>query len=169
MFRPVLGVGGDDAAPVAVDLEPGRPWLVCGPPESGRSTVLAAVAAQATGPVLRVGADEAPPSSASLAGLAAGTLVLVDDAEQLDAATAEALVAVLAQHRGVVATSTAAVQTAYRGVLATVAQARTVVALGGALPPHCAHARPACDPAGGAGRAVVVIGTAASALQVAHP
>jgi S-DNA-T family DNA segregation ATPase FtsK/SpoIIIE len=45
--RLVLGVGGDELEPVSLDLEDVRPgFLVAGPPGSGRSTALAALAQQ---------------------------------------------------------------------------------------------------------------------------
>lgn len=163
-WRPVLGVGGDDATSVATDLVVGRPWLVCGPASSGRTGVLRLIAAQCPDPVVLVSPDS-PLSST----IPTRSVVLVDDAELLDGATADALAELAPTHRTVVATSATATQTVYRGVVASVAQARTVVALGGALPPHCAHARAARDPRGGVGRAVLVTGTGVVPLQIAHP
>lgn len=163
-WRPVLGVGGDDATSVAADLVVGRPWLVCGPASSGRTGVLRVVAAQCTDPVVLVSPDSPLESP-----VPPGAVVLVDDAELLDGATADALAELATTHRMAVAASATATQTVYRGIVASVAQARTVVALGGALPPHCAHARAARDPRGGVGRAVLVTGTGVVPLQIAHP
>lgn len=162
-WRPVLGVGGDDATSVAGDLVVGRPWLVCGPASSGRTGVLRVIAAQCTDTVVLVSPDS-PLDSA----VPARAVLLVDDAELLDGATADALAELATTHRMAVATSATATQTVYRGIVASVAQARTVVALGVALPPHCAHARAARDPRGGVGRAVLVTGTGVVPLQIAH-
>ncbi|TGO06138.1 FtsK/SpoIIIE domain-containing protein [Serinibacter arcticus] len=163
-WRPVLGVGGDDAGVVAADLVPGRPWLVCGPASSGRTEALRVIAAQCEDPVVLV----SPESPLDAAAPPVHAVILVDDAELLDPATADALAGLAVTHRAVVATSATATQTVYRGIVASVAQARTVLALGGTLPAHCAHARAARDSRGGVGRAVLVTGTGVVPIQMAH-
>ncbi|PWD50268.1 hypothetical protein C8046_05930 [Serinibacter arcticus] len=170
----LLGLGGDDARPVRAALEPGRPWLVTGPPGSGRSTVLELVAraerrSGSVGPAsaeplrVGVGSDLVPRA------VPPDCLVLVDDADLLDAATADALADLVPRCRVVVVVGPAATQTIYRGIVAAVAQARTVIALGGALPPHLSRARDAVDPRGGPGRAVLVTARDAVAVQIARP
>ena len=67
LFR--LGLGGDGAGPVTLDPFGGsRRWLVCGPPRSGRSTVLAVALLEAVRTDCRV-IVAAPPRS-PLTGLA---------------------------------------------------------------------------------------------------
>ena len=94
-----LPVGADDEGrPLVVRLAPGGGALVVGPPASGRTTTLAAVARAATPllPVIEVRSAADVPADGGPA------LVLVDDADDLDAATAGALEALLAaRHRQV--------------------------------------------------------------------
>ena len=164
----LLGIGGDGALPVSADLEPGRPWLVCGAPGSGRTSVLDLVVSQEAGPRVRVTPETALTPEA-VADIADGSLVVVDDADLLDPGQADALVALVPRCRVVVAASTAATATVYRGILAAVAQARTVLVLGGALPHHLAHARAAVDPRGPQGRAVLVTAREVTPVQLAAP
>lgn len=79
-----LGPGGDDAAPVRVGLDTGL--LVVGPAGSGRSTALAAVAAQLhAGSVLRASGAVTDPAAllAALDGARPGAVLVVDDLDLL--------------------------------------------------------------------------------------
>lgn len=136
----VLGVGGDDQSPVAVDLFAGGGRLmVAGPPRSGRTTVLRLIlkqarhrdvlicaprrsalveAAQADG--IHVLTPEDPPIAVSPAGLQP-LLVLVDDSEAfLDTQVGDALTELLRSGRPGIAAVVAArndeLAVTYRGV-----------------------------------------------------
>jgi S-DNA-T family DNA segregation ATPase FtsK/SpoIIIE len=83
----ILGVGGDDAAPLVVDLCAGRArLLVAGPPGSGRSTLLLGLLGQLVrqGRRVTVGAAEHAPLAA--AARAAGIPLLTPDDEPPGAA-----------------------------------------------------------------------------------
>ncbi|HEY7010044.1 MAG TPA: FtsK/SpoIIIE domain-containing protein, partial [Jatrophihabitantaceae bacterium] len=61
----LLGVGGDDARPISVDLTTGaRRMLVAGPPRSGRSTVLCSILRQAGRRSVLVAAPDRSPVAA---------------------------------------------------------------------------------------------------------
>ncbi|WAX56143.1 FtsK/SpoIIIE domain-containing protein [Jatrophihabitans cynanchi] len=149
--RVLLGVGGDAAAPVAVDLFAGQArLLVAGPPRSGRSTVLrllllqllaldvpmlvaaparsplTALAIERDVPVLRPG--EQPPDRP------APRAVLVDDsAAFLDAAAGEALTTLVrdgpAGLAAVAAGDSSELAITFRGVGAEVRRSRCAVLL----------------------------------------
>ena len=120
-----LGIGGDDLDLLGLDLSGSPVAVVAGPPKSGRTGVLrfaAAVADEAGTPVLALcPVDNAlhrtlAPQGASLLtaeleeddlverlrGLAAGTVVLVDDAELIskDGPLGQAMMAMMQQARG---------------------------------------------------------------------
>ncbi|WP_375487770.1 FtsK/SpoIIIE domain-containing protein [uncultured Jatrophihabitans sp.] len=94
-----IGLGGDGAAPVTLDPFDGpRRWLVCGPPRSGRSALLAIalveavrlgcpalVAATSRSPLAglaeRVGVRRVDPGAATPPEPVAPTLLLVDDVD----------------------------------------------------------------------------------------
>ncbi|MGV8967646.1 MAG: FtsK/SpoIIIE domain-containing protein [Cellulomonas sp.] len=146
--HPVVGLGGDDAGPVRLDVSRGA--LVIGPPGSGRSTALATLATALLdggrpvaviardGPVREVGEARAPGRTVGftpaaigrlLDGLPAGSVVLVDDLEALEVlspATEDRLAAVVNE--------AAAVNdvTAVR-VVASVSTARAAIAYRGTL------------------------------------
>lgn len=184
-----VGRGGDDAGPVGAVLEPGRPWLVVGPPGSGRTTALGAVAdaARAAGlRVVRVDGDESHhpdrsgphdrpgptgdprPTEDARPTDDAEEVLLVDDADQLDTAESVALVPRL-RGRVVVATTPAALLTAFQGVLGGVREARTVLALGGHVPSHAHPGTPRLPLPVPPGRALLVTPRGTLALQVAQP
>ncbi len=145
----LLGVGGDEAWPVRLDLGRHPLAVVGGPSGSGRSTTLLTLArglCAADVPVIAVcprrspltdgpwpvlAADDAPGLADHLARVP-GLVVLVDDAELLGRDLDAALDA-LARHRGpaaiVLAGTTAALLGAYRGAAATIRSARTGVLL----------------------------------------
>ena len=122
--RCLLGVGGDDAAPIWADLfvEYGR-FLVCGPARSGRSTSAVVIGQQALAAGLTI-LVAAPPRSVVAAwarqhglallapdpvdespGMAAldADLVLIDDSEQFnERASGQYLTELATSHRGAV-------------------------------------------------------------------
>jgi S-DNA-T family DNA segregation ATPase FtsK/SpoIIIE len=110
----VIGVGGDSAAPVRVDLIAGSArMLVAGPPSSGKSTALLSLLVQALArsvPVCVAAADRSPLTLAARAhGLhvllphdrcpeidCAGGIVLIDDVDRfVDSPAADALTTVI--------------------------------------------------------------------------
>ncbi|HEY0119873.1 MAG TPA: FtsK/SpoIIIE domain-containing protein [Cellulomonas sp.] len=125
-----IGLGGDDAGPVSVDLS--RPLLVVGPPGSGRTAALEALAGGASAAglhVVRVGSAgaSAVPDDASL--LVADDL---DELEARDPPTIDALAALLATGtpcRLVAATTTAHAVSAYRGPVPLLVRARRLLVL----------------------------------------
>jgi len=186
-----IGVGGDDAAPVRVDVGPGL--LVAGPPGSGRSTVLAAVAQGLTGDggrVLRL-VDRAAGPVACLPGVVdldlrdgdvAGALdgpgawtVLVDDLDEVERAHPE-LVDTWGRWSGphrrlVAATTSAAAAGAFRGLAPALLRLRRAVVLDVHDPASAeivgGRAAWLADPADRpVGRGVVVLGRTATPVQV---
>lgn len=127
-----LGIGGDHAQVLSIELVPGRPLLVLGSPGSGRSTVLDLIASQAPGRVRRVSGREGAPTRRTNPSDTA--TVLVDDAEWLSAEDSSALASLAAStsHRLVVVAGHEALATAYHGLLGAMRQARSALALGGA-------------------------------------
>ncbi|MGE9806894.1 FtsK/SpoIIIE domain-containing protein [Janibacter sp. G1551] len=152
----VLGLGGDELAPIAWDpRRHGAHFVVVGPPRSGRSTTLAtitrellrrgrplAVVTGGRGPladfaarndVLSIGDDEAPLLAARRAH--PDLAVVADDAELVpDGAVARVLseIARLADGSGglvVAATTTSELSVAHRGLAAQLARSRTGVLL----------------------------------------
>lgn len=145
--RILIGLGGDEALPLAFDPFAGaRRFLVAGPPRSGRTTALAAILAQATRagqrtvvaagprsplgcqaraqgiPVISPDDDETAPPSAS-------TLLLVDDSELfVDSPAGERLTEWLRSSRAPLAVVAAGrsedLATTYRGVAAEVRRSR---------------------------------------------
>lgn len=155
-----LGRGGDDGSVLAVDLaEDGPALLICGPPGSGRSTALLALAEQLKGrgsPVIAVASRRSPLRAlrttahrcvigfgdadelrAALDGRPS-CLVLVDDAEQTLDTAVEPLLLELVRDDGpyaesvgvVLAGATAELAAGYRGVGAAARKARSGVVLG---------------------------------------
>jgi S-DNA-T family DNA segregation ATPase FtsK/SpoIIIE len=156
----VLGVGGDDARPVRIELCPNSPAvLIAGPPGSGRTNALAVLArwcegvgrpvlvvAPARSPLRRLraegavqvsaGHDDVGPVTAALARCP-DAVVLVDDAELVQGSGVEpALLSVLRGDlpRGraalVLAGTTVDLAAAFRGVVAEARKGRTGVLLG---------------------------------------
>ncbi len=188
-----LGVGGDDAAPVRVDLAGGV--LVCGPARSGRTTALRALAASlarrtAPPPVAVVTADAGAPGSypgAAWTGLddaaglqrvlsVPGAVVLVDDATRPLPAPVEDLLAAVARGGAggcllVAAADGAEVAAAFRGLPAALRTARTTVLLGrgGQVPADVLGRRAVLAPAAGPGAGFVVVDGVWTALRVALP
>ncbi|WP_432535442.1 FtsK/SpoIIIE domain-containing protein [Kineococcus arenarius] len=188
-----LGVGGDDAAPVAVDLAGGL--LVCGPARSGRTTALRALAAAlarrpAAPPVAVVTADaDARGSFATAAWVGLqdadglrrvlavpGAVVLVDDAARpLPAPVEDLLVEVLRGAPAGCLLAAAAdggeVAAAFRGLPAALRTARTTVLLGrgGQVPADVLGRRAVLAPAPGPGAGFVVTDGGWTALRVAAP
>ncbi len=185
----LLGVGGDEAGPVRLDLRRHRLALVAGPPGAGRSTTLLTLArglSAAGVPVLAVCPRESPltvgpwpvlaaddvPGLAGRLALDPGVVVLVDDAELLDPGLDAALDA-LARRRGraavVLAGSTAALLGVYRGAAATIRSARTGVLLA-PTPADGELLGVRTEPAdrAGPGRGVLVVAGDQTPLQVAR-
>jgi S-DNA-T family DNA segregation ATPase FtsK/SpoIIIE len=141
-----LGVGGDEARPVVIDLATGTGrLLIAGPPRSGRSTLLRLIAVQSRSPDVLVAARRRSPL-AQLARqqvldpadepgeLPQRGLLLVDDAEEFtDTPVGAALLAWL--HAGdpercaVVAGRSDAMAVSFRGLTAELRQARCGVLL----------------------------------------
>ncbi len=132
-------VGGDDAAPVA---PPDGPVLVLGPPGSGVSTTLAALAAVRTVPTLRVGPDDLRPAPGVSAPAGEGDLaarlqdfsgtVVVDDAHLLAGTRVEDLLLGWATRTGgdlIVGGELDACSSLFRGLVPEVARSRTGVVL----------------------------------------
>jgi S-DNA-T family DNA segregation ATPase FtsK/SpoIIIE len=123
-----LGLGGDDAGPVAVDLA--RPLLVVGPRGSGRTAALEVLAAGAAAAGLRT-VHPAGPADLD----AEGVLLVVDDLDELtvqDPALADALTARLATRepvRLVAATTTAHAVGAFRGPVPALCRSGRVLVL----------------------------------------
>ena len=132
-----LGVGGDGAVPVMVDLA--RPLLVVGPPGSGRTTALATLAAGAGRAGIRVDRPTSvgPPGAraAAVAGRRDGVLLVIDDLDDLEArepAAADALAALLGSPgplRLVAATTTAHAVASFRGVVPALVRTRRLLVL----------------------------------------
>ncbi|MEP6598822.1 MAG: FtsK/SpoIIIE domain-containing protein [Actinomycetota bacterium] len=151
----LLGIGGDEAQPIAVDLSAGDArWLVAGPPKSGRSTVLTLILRQAIaaehdlvvaaprrsplcgqcGPrgIALISPDDAtdlvvPPRDRPL-------LLLIDDSEAfLDTAAGDALAALAkAAPAGLVAVAAGRsddLALTYRGIAAEIRRSHTGVLL----------------------------------------
>ena len=185
----LLGVGGDEARPVQLDLGRHPLAVVGGPSGSGRSTTLLTAArglCAAGVPVLAVCPRQSPltagpwpvlaaDDAAGLAGHLArdpGLVVLVDDVELLGPGLDAALDA-LARHRGpaaiVLAGTTAALLGAYRGTAATIRSARTGVLL--APTPadgELLGVRAVSTDRAGPGRGVLVVAGHQTPLQVAR-
>ena len=123
-----LGLGGDDAGPVGMDLT--LPLLVVGPRGSGRTTALDVLAAGAANAGLRV---VRPRCAADLD--AEGALLVVDDVDELEArdpALAEALAGRLGARDPlhlVAATTTAHAVGAFRGPVPTLCRAARLLVL----------------------------------------
>jgi len=180
----VVGLGGDDASPVCLPVDPavGGAALVAGPQGSGRSTTLRTIAAAATSAgleVLDVDPDrsEAVDVQDRLGGLGRASVVLVDDVSRIaDTPTEDALMtwaAGLRAHGGalVVAGETEQLAGTYRGIVPLVAWSRTGILLQPAGPADGAVLGVA--PAGGdlrvPGRGVVVHRGRMTPVQVAVP
>lgn len=177
----VIGVGGDEAGPVALPLPPGEVVLVAGPPGSGRTTALAAVAAAAAAAGRRVlrldgGTDGAPTATHGLGGAgpagARPDVVIVDDVEQrphdvLD--RVEALVAGGAT--AVVAATAAEAAVAFRGPLVAARRSRCGLLLGTLGPgePEVLGVREPLPRATAPGRGALVRRAAVTPVQVALP
>lgn len=122
-----IGRGGDDAAVVWLDAGAGARIVVAGPPESGRTSVLAWLDER----LRLLGADVLRVDAATPAPLGRSSALLVDDAEALVPEVADAVAARWAAPGGVVvaAIRTDALATAYRGFGALLCQARCAVVL----------------------------------------
>ncbi|WP_337062442.1 FtsK/SpoIIIE domain-containing protein [Kineococcus sp. G2] len=188
-----LGVGGDDASPVLVDLAGGV--LVCGPARSGRTTALRAVAAALARrddppPVAVVTADRA--ARAAFPGAVwtgaqdaeglrrvvetPGAVVLVDDATRaLPPAVEDVLLAVSRGGPGgavlVAAADGTEVAAAFRGLPAQLRAARTAVLLGrgGQVPADVLGRRAVLAPAAGPGAGFAVTDGTWTSVRVALP
>lgn len=180
-----IGLGGDDAGPVAPDLA--RGLLVVGPPRSGRTTALRTAARLARGT-----ATATPVTSREAAGLvtgwaerpAPGRVLVLDDADLLlrDAAVEATLVGwVRAAEAGdpdvprvLASTRTDRAATSWSGLVAALRAAAPVLVLGAAGPGSGDAAghdlSRACDPVDGSrpGRGVLVDRGTAVPVQVAR-
>jgi S-DNA-T family DNA segregation ATPase FtsK/SpoIIIE len=149
-------VGGDDAAPVGLDLPAEGPGaLVAGPPGGGRSTALhtaalhhlgrgmpVAVVAAGRSPLVDLagipgvlgmfGPDDGPELRAAVAGAPASVLIVVDDADQLlDTSVDATLEQLLADGRcGILAAGvTDDLHATYRGFTVPLRRSRTGLVL----------------------------------------
>jgi S-DNA-T family DNA segregation ATPase FtsK/SpoIIIE len=192
-----LGVGGDELAPVTIDLlESGPGFLIAGPPRSGRSTALATIAAglrdsgwrvvavtardsvvreyaHETIDVSQLGADSA--FDRGLGRLA----VLVDDAELVAESPAAGALDRLTRsardsgHLIVIAGTTEELSVGFRGFMVDVRRARTglLLAARGPLDGEVLGVRLPRNTGGSApvGRAQLIVRGAITQLQVALP
>ena len=169
-----LGRGGDDAGVVRVD--PREAVLVCGPPGSGRTSALRALAGAETVAGGTVCWAREVDTEALGAALAGGALVLVDDVSRpLPPASEDVLVAALARDgraRVVLAGDGAEVAGAFRGLAAAArTAARTTVLLGrgGTVPAEVVSRRPVVAPGPGVGAGFVVRDGQWTSVRVATP
>jgi S-DNA-T family DNA segregation ATPase FtsK/SpoIIIE len=147
----LLGVGGDAAEPVTIDLlGADRRFLVTGPPRSGRSTTLITIGAQAVRlrqPVIVVAGERSPLSSwARHAGIGCHdpaaqdstelhrciddepqAIVLVDDAEELGDTSSDLLIEVAARYEHPMAVTVRSddLQISFRGLAVDIRRHRT--------------------------------------------
>lgn len=174
--RTVWAVGGDEARPVPF---PAGAVLVLGPPGSGRTRTLVALAAAAGGSVLSVhGAD--PPTEAQLEArlscLGVDDLISVDDAHLLAGTRVEDLLVGHAARHGPraalhVAAELEGAGTAFRGLLPQLARSRTAVVLHPGMPGDGAlvGARLPVGDLSVPGRGVLVHRGRATRIQVVAP
>ncbi len=195
-----IGVGGDDARPVALDpAVAGRRLLVAGPPGSGRTTAVAALAhaAMAAGRAVAIVTEPAAPLAAHLlahGALAAATaydldplvaarrahprlVVLVDDADLMVGSPAEPVLQEIGRLVDrddgvlVVAVSPATLLTQLRGPAVDVARRQRGLLLGprGAADAAVFGVTVPRGLAGHRGRGLLVTGPRAIEVQVACP
>ena len=169
-----VGRGGDDAGVVRVD--PRGTVLVCGPPGSGRTSALRALAAAETAAGGTACWAREVDAEALRAALAGDALVLVDDVSRpLPTASEDVLVAALARDgraRVVFAGDGAEVAGAFRGLAAAARTgARTTVLLGrnGTVPAEVVSRRPVVAPGPGVGAGFVVRDGRWTSVRVATP
>ncbi|WP_369070622.1 FtsK/SpoIIIE domain-containing protein [Kineococcus terrestris] len=168
----LLGHGGDDGGPVLLDPAAG-PVLVHGPPGSGRSSLLRALAQQRPD-ALPVGAGhDAGALAARLRGVPR-PLVLLDGIPPPGSALEDVLLAALDAGAHLVASAGGAeVAGAFRGLGARLRAARVLVLLGrGPLVPAEVLGRrplPAPGPGPGPGAGFVVVDGAWTAVRVVAP
>lgn len=124
-----VGIGGDDARVLRADLTAGL--LVAGPPGSGRTTALRGLSRA----LHRSGASVVAPGAAGAVEpdpARRPTVVVVDDADELERASPGALERLLADHPGaapLLATSAAAAASAFHGPVPALVAARRVLVL----------------------------------------
>ncbi|MHB1290494.1 FtsK/SpoIIIE domain-containing protein [Georgenia sp.] len=124
-----IGLGGDGGGPVEVPGGPGDHLLVVGPPGSGRSTTLAAAAAQLEALGRSVVTARPGPSGASPPN---GAVLVLDDADRWPATDLDALGELLRARPDLsvlAATTTDAAAAAYRGPVATWRASATLLVL----------------------------------------
>jgi S-DNA-T family DNA segregation ATPase FtsK/SpoIIIE len=185
--RTWLGVGGDEASPASLDLAADPVVVVAGPPGSGRSTTLEAIAYgvfASGGRVIVVCPRPSPLDAGPWAVLgpldhdalreqmAPGACVLVDDAELLADGQLDAVLQNLIRERGptavVLAATTSALLGTFRGALAAARSSRTGVLLqpSGASEGDVFGVRAQLGDRNGPGRGLLVVRGVQSALQV---
>lgn len=186
----LMGVGGDQAGPLRLDLGQHPVAVVAGPAGSGRSTTLLTVAKglrRAAVPVVAVCPRRSPLDAGPWPVLGAQdehllarhlaadplTCVLADDAELLADSPLDALLAELAQRRGpgavVVAGATSWLLGAFRGAAASARGARTGVLLRPCAPAdgEVLGVRAELTDRSAVGRGLLVVGGEQQPLQVA--
>lgn len=183
----VLGLGGDCAEVVRLDLGSAHSVLVTGPPRSGRSTALHTMAATSGRSVITVGRtapglagsvthvdSESPEAFAELdlaLATTPGALVVIDDLDDVNGAPLEAALVTLGEgrrHPLLVAADPERVAGAYRGLAGLLRRNRTGLIL-------CPTATSDGDPLGCRlaaldeplpGRGVLVVGGRQTVVQV---
>jgi S-DNA-T family DNA segregation ATPase FtsK/SpoIIIE len=177
-----LGVGGDDAGVVWLDVRPGARVVVAGPPGSGRTNALVWLAARLAdlGPPVGLSraSDDRTPDGDRLVNAAplGDAALLVDDADLLGRSSAERLADLWRGRDGVliVAVRTQTLTTGYSGLGALLRDARDVVVLAplrggpghltpGEVLPHADPAAPRTP-----GRGVLVGALGAVPVQLPH-
>jgi S-DNA-T family DNA segregation ATPase FtsK/SpoIIIE len=195
--RVVLGVGGDELAPVSIDLlDSGPGFLVAGPPRSGRSTALATIGAGLRAAGWQVVALTPRPSAVrdhadqhfepadlrfadALADVHGRLAVLVDDAELVTESPAAGVLDRLmraardAGHIVAIAGITEDLSVGFRGFIVEARRARTglLMAPRGSLDGELLGVRLPRSTGGvaPAGRGLLVIRGSVSQVQVALP
>jgi S-DNA-T family DNA segregation ATPase FtsK/SpoIIIE len=175
-----IGIGGDDAVPLHLDLDEAPVTLLIGPPGSGRTSALRCIAAglrRSGEPVLSVSGrpDRDEELALALAKYPEAT-VLVDDirvagspGDGRSVAVGELLVAW--GGRLIIASTASDVLAAYRGILAVGRTARSGLILGNPAPGdgEVFGVRLSRRPPGLAGRALLVQAGQVSPVQLALP
>ncbi|MFB9378691.1 FtsK/SpoIIIE domain-containing protein [Kineococcus gynurae] len=169
-YRVAVGRGGDAADVVRLDTS--GPVLVAGPAGSGRSTLLATIAAGVPDAV-RVGPGSAAEVSTALAR-AAPPLLLLDDLATVAGTVVEDLLLQGLRRPGglrlVASGGTAEIAAEYRGVAAALRSTRTTVLLGRGddVPAELMGRRSLLAPGPGPGAGFVVVDGSWTSLRVAR-
>lgn len=173
-----IGVGGDEAVPVQLPLRPSGVSLVLGGHRSGKSSVLGSLKALNPQVPWIYPAQGSPPGpfwenvarSETAGTLDPTSILLVDDADSLDAAGRKALIVLAGHTRGIVMTATTGPTLLQRLPLAAEVQASgtgLVLSPRTPLDGDILGVRLDVDASAGPGRGVIVQGNHAEPFQAA--